>query len=264
MKNIHESPDWANGLAWKERILFLNDACIVINKLSGESSESICPPGESRLAEKFLLPVHRLDMPVTGCLLLARNSKAAALLSAAFANQDGRVEKLYWAIIEKPPLDCVLPPSGELVHWLKENRKTNKSFAYEVGDDNKIGDDYEVGDDNEVGEAFPKGQRLQPKKAILRYRLTGEGEHYLFMEIDLVTGRHHQIRSQLAAIGLHIKGDLKYGSRRSEKAGGIRLHAHSLAFPNPLAPEETIRVKAPPPVMDSLWTAFTDSLGHQP
>jgi 23S rRNA pseudouridine1911/1915/1917 synthase len=227
-----------SAAAWKDRLLFLNDACMVINKLPGESSESIYQPG------KFPAPVHRLDMPVSGCLLLARNPGAAAFLGTAFAGHDDRVVKRYWAIIEKPPSDSTLPSSGELIHWLSENRKTNKSYAHTADE----------------GPSSPKGRRARLKKAILRYRLTGEGDHYLFMEIDLVTGRHHQIRSQLAALGLHIKGDLKYGARRSEKAGGIRLHACSLAFPNPLDTSETITVKALPPVMDTLWTAFCGSI----
>jgi 23S rRNA pseudouridine1911/1915/1917 synthase len=243
--------------AWKDRLLFLNDACMVINKLPGESSESIYPsdkyPPEEIPTGKFLTPVHRLDMPVSGCLLLARNPEAAAFLGAAFARHDARVVKRYWAIIEKPPPDSILQSSGELVHWLSENRKANKSFAHEV-------DDAFPCSANE-NPPSPKRQRTRLKKAILRYRLTGEGDRYLFMEIDLVTGRHHQIRSQLAALGLHIKGDLKYGARRSEKAGGIRLHAFSLAFPNPLDTSETITVKALPPVMDSLWTAFSGSIG---
>ena len=213
---------------------------MVINKLPGESSESIFPKGE-----KFPTPVHRLDIPVSGCLLLARNPEAAAFLSAAFAGHDGQVEKRYWAILEKPPQDVAFPSSGELVHWLSENRKANKSYAFP----------YTANE----GPPIMKGRRIRLKKAILRYRLIGEGDHYLFMEIDLITGRHHQIRSQLAAMGLHIKGDLKYGARRSEKAGGIRLHAYSLAFPNPLDPDKTIRVKAPPPVMDSLWTAYANN-----
>jgi len=229
---------------WKDRLLFVNDACMVINKLPGESSESICP-SEEIPAGKLPTPVHRLDMPVSGCLLLARNPGAAAFLGAAFADHDGRVVKRYWAIIEKPPPDNTLPSSGELVHWLSENRKANKSFAHTANE----------------GPPSPKGRRARLKKAVLRYRLTGEGDHYLFMEIDLVTGRHHQIRSQLAALGLHIKGDLKYGARRSEKTGGIRLHAFSLAFPNPLDTSETVTVKALPPVMDSLWTAFSGSIG---
>jgi 23S rRNA pseudouridine1911/1915/1917 synthase len=230
-----------SAATWKDRLLFQNDACMVINKLPGESSESIFPSEEIPTG-KLPVPVHRLDMPVSGCLLFARNPEVAAFLGDAFARHDERVVKRYWAIIEKPPPDSTLPSSGELVHWLSENRKANKSFASE-------------------SPLSPKGRRAKLKKAVLRYRLTGEGDRYLFMEIDLVTGRHHQIRSQLAALGLHIKGDLKYGARRSEKTGGIRLHAHSLDFPNPLDSGETITVKALPPVMDSLWTAFSGSIG---
>ena len=261
-----------NAAVSKERLLFLNDACMVINKLPGEFSEAIklhrdiIPPEkfptgkfptDKYPSDKYPTPVHRLDTPVSGCLLLARNPEAAAFLGAAFAGHDGRVVKRYWAIIEKPPPDNALPSSGELVHWLSENRKANKSYAYEVGNANEVCDAHTANE----SVPSPKRRRARLKKAVLRYRLTGEGDHYLFMEVDLVTGRHHQIRSQLAALGLHIKGDLKYGARRSEKAGGIRLHAHSLDFPNPLDPGESIIVKALPPVMDSLWTAFSGSIG---
>jgi 23S rRNA pseudouridine1911/1915/1917 synthase len=202
--------------------IFQNQACLVINKLPGESAEF--PQIE---AEGDIFPVHRLDMPVSGCLLFARTPEAAAFLSKAFANQ--AVKKRYWAIVEKPKTE--IPREAELVHWLRKDKNGNKSFAA-----------------NE--------QSRQSKKAVLRYRLIGEGDNYLFLEIDLVTGRHHQIRAQFAATGLHVKGDLKYGARRSEKAGGIRLHAHSLDFPNPLKPDEIISVAAKPPVMDPLWEAF--------
>ena len=222
---------------FEERIIFQNEACIVINKLPGESSEF---PGTGEGKEKFPVPVHRLDMPVSGCLLLARTPDAAAFLGSAFARHDSKVLKRYWAIIEMPPPDTSFPHEAELVHWLYENRKLNKAFAAPW-----------------TKEPPPqKGREAQPKKAVLRYRVTGQGKHYLFLEIDLVTGRHHQIRAQLAAQGLHVKGDLKYGAKRSEKAGGIRIHAHSLAFPNPLNPGESIEAKAMPPLMDTLWAAF--------
>ena len=217
----------------KERILFQNEACMVINKLPGESSEfSETEDGN------FFAPVHRLDMPVSGCLLLAKTQAAAAFLGEAFSRpaagkEPGRIEKRYWAVVEKGARRLF---DGELVHWLSFDSAKNKSFAHD-----KAG----------------RGR----KKAILRYRLAGEGDHYLFLEIDLVTGRHHQIRAQLAAEGLHIKGDLKYGARRSEKGGGIKLHAYSLAFPNPLDPDEIIRVETLPPAMDSLWTAFAEAAG---
>ena len=212
----------------QNRLLFQNEACLVINKLPGESSELT-----EFEAVKKVFPVHRLDKPVTGCLLLAKTQSPAAFLSKAFAQHGGRVEKRYWAIVEKPARP--IQPEAELVHWIKVDRKTNKSFAF--GADETI-------------------DRSRLKKAVMRYRTVGEGDNYLFLEIELVTGRHHQIRAQLAALGLYVKGDLKYGARRSEKAGGIRLHAHSLAFPNPLNPVEIIQVQAPPPFIDSLWTAF--------
>ena len=226
------------------RVLFENDACLVINKLSGESSEF--PGGGAAGAvtsdrEGEFFPVHRLDTPVTGCFLLAKTPEAAAFLSAAFARHDNEVEKKYWAIVEMPREGSnAFPPVGELVHWLYENRKMNKAFA----------------EPWKEGPPPLKGRQAPPKKAVLRYRLVGEGERYLFLEIDLITGRHHQIRAQFAALGLCVKGDLKYGARRSEKAGGIRLHAYSLAFPDPLKSGEVIKVQALPPVVDPLWTAF--------
>ena len=208
------------------RLVFQNEACMVINKLTGESSEF---PAVEASDEKFPVPVHRLDMPVSGCLLLAKTPQAAAFLNAAFAGVHSRVEKSYRAIIEKPD-NTAVPESGELIHWLSFNSAKNKSFAH-----------------NEGGQGR--------KKAVLHYRISGEGTHYLFMEIGLITGRHHQIRAQLAAAGLHIKGDLKYGARRSENSGGIRLHAYSLAFPNPLQPGQRLEATALPPVMDNLWAA---------
>jgi len=223
-------------------MIYTNDACMVINKLPGESSEHIKLENES---DKFPVPVHRLDVPVSGCLLLARTPEAAAFLGSAFARHDNRVEKKYWAIVEKPTMENALPPEGELVHWLGMNSKTNKAFALTP---------------DTISGASQAGKHKGLKKAVLRYKIAGHGDHYLFLEIDLVTGRHHQIRAQLAALGLHIRGDLKYGARRSEKSGGIRLHAYSLAFPNPLNPGEIIRVKARPPVMDSLWTAFSEAV----
>ncbi|MDR0313925.1 MAG: RNA pseudouridine synthase [Treponema sp.] len=216
-------------------ILFENDACIVINKCCGEDGQK--PSGLPSLR-----PVHRLDTPASGCLLLAKTPKAAAFLSAAFSHSmeadlsSSIIEKCYWAIVEMP--ENALPEnapleSRELIHWISFDRARNKSFAHaQAGPDRK--------------------------KAVLRYCQAGKGDRYLFLEIDLITGRHHQIRAQLAALGLHIKGDLKYGARRSERSGGIRLHAYSLRFPNPLAPKETIEVNALPPMMDTLWEAFSE------
>jgi len=232
------------------RILYLGKDCVVVNKLSGEAVEGAGQgmgdlPGQlaSVLAEKADLPesptdrlvdrlerpeaVQRLDVPVTGCALFALSKPGLSFLNDVFAS--GKAEKHYWAVVEKP--ERLPPESGELVHWIYFDKGKNKSFAYE--------------------EAGP-GR----KKAVLRYRIAGEGRNYLFFEIELLTGRHHQIRAQFARLGLHIKGDLKYGARRSEKTGGIRLHARSLSFPDPEG-SGPISVQADPPVMDGLWEAAT-------
>ncbi|MDR0624118.1 MAG: RNA pseudouridine synthase [Treponema sp.] len=227
------------------RILYQDEQCVVVNKLPGEAAEG--PAGGMTDLPRLLaaacpgptLPgaVHRLDVPVSGCLLFARNPGALSFLSAAFSAPGQRgVEKRYWAVTETPPPSGEPAGSGELVHWIKHDPRTNKSRAFDE----------------------PGPGR---KKAVLRYRLAGRGERYLFFEIELVTGRHHQIRAQLARLGLPVKGDLKYGARRSEKGGGIRLHARSLCFPSPVAPDKVIRVTAPPPLRDSLWDAFISLMG---
>ncbi|MDR0302817.1 MAG: RNA pseudouridine synthase, partial [Treponema sp.] len=202
----------------QSRILYQSAACIVVNKLKGEAIEGAAEgminlpkalasllPADTELIE----PVHRLDVPITGCALFALNKDALVFLNDAFAGRSAMpVEKFYWAIVEKPsrPLPESAKSGAELVHWIETNMKTNKSFAYDTSAPGR-------------------------KKASMRYRLTGEGENYLFLEVQLLSGRHHQIRAQLAAEGLHIKGDLKYGAKRSEKGGGIRLHARRLSFP---------------------------------
>jgi len=191
---------------------------------------------KSYLKTDFVQAVHRIDVPVTGCALFALTKPALVFLYNAFSGKMP-IEKHYWAIVEKPERlpDTKLPPeSGELVHWIETKPGKNKSFAH-----------------NEEGAGR--------KRAALRYRIIGEGKNYLFLETELLSGRHHQIRAQLAAVGLHIKGDVKYGARRSEKEGGIRLHARYLAFPNPLNKNERICVTADPPVMDNLWGEFLPS-----
>jgi 23S rRNA pseudouridine1911/1915/1917 synthase len=227
------------------QILYEDENCLVVNKRPGETAENSGDRGNlpRMLAAVYpgpFLPaaVHRLDVPVSGCLLFARNPQALAFLSGAFAGTGRGVEKRYWAVTEMPPPSPELPESGELTHWIKNDPRQNKSAAFD-----------------EDGSAR--------KKAVLRYRLLGRGEHYLFFDIELVTGRHHQIRAQFARMGLHVKGDLKYGARRSERAGGIRLHACSLCFPNPAQRGEKIRVEAPPPVRDNLWDALMNHAARQ-
>ncbi|GHV53589.1 RNA pseudouridine synthase [Spirochaetia bacterium] len=241
-------------------IVYQSDDCVVVNKLPGDSAEPLAAvqagKGMADLPRMLLktlavgkdfrgkdfLPaaVHRLDVPVSGCTLFARTPEALVFLNAAFHGASeaalrganaSTVEKIYWAIVELPPPGKELSEAGEWRHRIKAGTGENKSVAY---------------DEEGPGR----------KQGILRYRLVGAGSHYLFFEINLLTGRHHQIRAQLARMGLHIKGDLKYGAKRSERGGGIRLHGYSLAFPDPAAPNELIRVQALPPLRDPLWAAF--------
>ena len=165
--------------------------------------------------EAYLGIVHRLDRPTTGVVLFAKTSKALSRLNSMFADK-AQVQKTYWALVD------AMPPAteGTLTHWLVRNEKQNKSVAH----------------NKEV---------QQSKKAVLHYKLLKSFDHYHLLEIDLITGRHHQIRAQLAAIGLHIKGDLKYGAKRSNPDGGICLHAYKLTFEHPVK-KEVITIEATP------------------
>jgi len=232
------------------RFLYQSEACIVVNKLTGEAAQQAAALQaaegardrivnlpeilKTHLKHNFIEAVNRLDVPVTGCSLFAMNSLSVKYLNAVFARETSdsekeRIKKIYWAVVEKPSF--ALPEKGELIHWIETDTRLNKSFAHETCKDGC-------------------------KKAVLKYRTAGEGKNYLFLEVNLLTGRHHQIRSQFAASGLHIKGDLKYGAKRSEEGGGIRLHARYLSFPNPLKKDEIIHVTADPPVIDNLWEEF--------
>lgn len=171
----------------------------------------------------FLGVVHRLDRPVSGLVVFAKTSKALARLNEMFRNSE--VKKTYWAIVkQRPPQD-----EGELVNYLVRNEKQNKSYAY----------------DKEVKNS---------KKAVLHYRLIGHSQNYFLLEVDLKTGRHHQIRCQLAKMGCPIKGDLKYGFARSNPDGSICLHAHRVKFVHPVS-KELIDVTAPLP-SGNLWNGF--------
>ena len=225
------------------RLLYQSPDCVVVNKLIGEAVEGAGNKIINLQLElkKILQPnteiieaVHRLDVPVTGCALFALTRESLSFLNAEFARETSSpIKKIYWAIVEKPQSYQAedFNSSKELVHWIETNSKINKSFAH-----NK--------------------EMPGAKRASLDYKIIGEGTNYLFVEIDLHSGRHHQIRAQFAAIGIHIKGDLKYGAKRSEKEGGIRLHARSLSFPDPLNKNEKITVTADPPQIDKLWGMF--------
>lgn len=176
----------------------------------------------------FLGVIHRIDRPVSGVVLFARTSKALTRLNKMF--RENTIQKTYWAIVkEKPPAD-----SGSLKHYLVRNTKQNKSYAH----------------DKSVKNA---------KEAILDYRLIAGSDRYYLLHINLKTGRHHQIRSQLSKIGCPIKGDLKYGFDRSNQDGGISLHAREILFVHPVK-NNPLKIIAPPPE-DNLWKSFLEILG---
>ena len=175
----------------------------------------------------FLGVVHRLDRPVSGVVLFARTSKALSRLSEIFRTR--AVRKTYWAIVTAPPRQ----PEGTLTHWLTRDEKTNKARAY----------------DREVPGS---------KQAILDYRLIASSERYWLLEVELHTGRHHQIRCQLSKMGCPIKGDLKYGAARSNPDGSISLHARRLQFEHPVS-KNNVDVTAKVPE-DKLWQWFEASL----
>lgn len=173
----------------------------------------------------FLGVVHRLDRPTSGVLVFARTSKALARVNEQF--KERITQKTYWAVVEKKPIH----PSGTLTHWLIRKPKFNKSFAY-------------------------KKEIPESKKARLDYQVYKTFDRYQCLTINLHTGRHHQIRTQLAAIGIPIKGDLKYGAARSNPNGSIHLHARKLTLIHPTT-KEKLCFTAPPPT-DPLWNICLD------
>lgn len=218
-------------------VVYEDNHLIIVNKSSSEIVQGD-KTGDKPLSEMvkeyikqkyhkpgnvFLGVVHRLDRPVSGLVVFARTSKALARLNEMFRTKE--VHKTYWAIVG----NCPPTEEGELVHWLVRNEKQNKSYAY----------------DKEKPEA---------KKAILDYKLIDRSERYFLLEVDLKTGRHHQIRCQLAKMGCPIKGDLKYGSPRSNPDGSICLHARRVRFVHPVSKQE-IDVTAPVPE-GNLWHSF--------
>lgn len=222
-------------------VLYEDNHLIAVNKTCREivqgdktGDEPLSETLKKWLKEKYAKPgnvflgvAHRLDRPVSGVVLFAKTSKALARLNEMFRN--GSVKKTYWAIVHnRPPRE-----EDELTHWLVRNEAKNKSFAYDT-------------------------ERPGAKKAILHYRMIAQSEHYYLLEIDLKTGRHHQIRCQLAKIGCPIKGDLKYGARRSNPDGGISLHARSASFIHPVS-KQPIEIIAPVPD-ENLWQALSAGL----
>lgn len=187
----------------------------------------------------FLGVVHRIDRPVGGAVLLAKTSKALVRLNEQLKQRE--FKKIYWAIVEKAPADG--STEGELRHYIVRNGKTNRSVAYDTLN------------------AIPKTLQAEAKEAILKYKLLASGDRYHLLEIELLTGRHHQIRCQLSKIECPIKGDLKYGAARSNKDGGISLWARGLTFEHPIT-HKTVTVIAPTPKEDKLWAYFEETIAR--
>ena len=178
--------------------------------------------------EVFLGVTHRLDRPTSGVVLFARTSKALTRLNEMFKSHE-QIRKTYWAIVQ----GCPKVPEARLENYLTRNETLNKSFIAKPG-------------------------AKEAKLAVLTYKTLVKGEHYTLLEINLETGRHHQIRCQLAAIGCPVKGDLKYGAKRSNPDGGISLHARQIAFIHPVSKIQ-LCITAPVP-NDSLWQQFAASV----
>ena len=218
-------------------ILYEDNHLIALNKKSseivqGDRTGDITMPDtiKAYLKEKYNKPgnvfcgvIHRLDRPTSGVILFARTSKGLERMNKQF--RDKETNKIYWAILENKPPNS----EGKLVNYLKKNEKQNKSY---------------------VTSKDTKGA----KEAILNYRLLSSSERYHLVEVKLETGRHHQIRVQLSFMGCRIKGDVKYGAKRTNKDGGIHLFARSISFIHPVKKEE-LTISANPPV-DPLWNEF--------
>ena len=184
--------------------------------------------------EVFLGVTHRLDRPTTGVVLFARTSKALIRLNAMFQSHE-QIQKTYWAIVEKSGIGNRMADNGDvrLENYLWRNEKQNKSFVVKPG-------------------------TKDAKRAVLSYKVISQSERYSLLEVNLETGRHHQIRCQLAAVGCPIKGDLKYGAKRSNPDGGISLHARKIEFIHPVS-KQLISITAPVPE-DTLWQALENNI----
>ena len=218
------------------QVLFEDNHIIVINKRAGDivqgdrtGDKPLSDVVKEFIKEKYNKPgnvylgvTHRLDRPTTGIVVFAKTSKALTRLNKMFNQKE--ISKTYWAIVKNKPQEI----QATLINWLKKNPKNNKSTAY----------------NKEIKDS---------KKAILHYELRKSLDNYHLLEINLETGRHHQIRCQLANIGSPIKGDLKYGFDRSNKDASIHLHSRMIEFVHPVSKEQ-ISITAPPP-NDAIWNA---------
>ena len=219
------------------QVLYEDNHIIIVYKEAGEivqgdksGDEPLSETVRRWIKEKYQKPgnvflgiVHRLDRPVSGLVIFAKTSKALARLNNMFRN--GEIHKTYWAIVTRPPFE----PEATLTDWLVRNERQNKSYAY-------------------------NHQVPTSKKSILHYKIINRSDRYTLLEINLMTGRHHQIRCQLSNMDCPIKGDLKYGAPRSNPDGSISLLSHRVEFVHPVS-KENIRIESPLPD-DTLWHAI--------
>lgn len=219
------------------QVVYEDNHLIIVYKEAGEivqadktGDEPLSETVKQWIKEKYQKPgnvflgvVHRLDRPVAGLVIFARTSKALTRLNNMF--REGNIHKTYWAIVQHPPIE----PEATLTDYLVRNTKQNKSYAY-------------------------NRQVPTSKKSVLHYKTINASDRYTLLEVNLMTGRHHQIRCQLANMGCPIKGDLKYGAPRSNPDGSISLLSHKVEFVHPVS-KETIKVVSPLP-NDNLWQAI--------
>ncbi|KFC24679.1 RluA family pseudouridine synthase [Chryseobacterium sp. FH1] len=221
----------------ESQIIYEDNHLLVINKKAGqlvqgdktgdlsllELIKDFIKKRDDKPGNVFLGLVHRIDRPTSGLVIYAKTSKALTRLTVMVKNRE--VKKTYWAIVGKE----MIPKSQRLIHYLQKNEKTNKATVFIKPTD-------------------------KAKESILNYQIIKTLDNYQLLEIDLETGRHHQIRAQLSKIGVPIKGDLKYGAPRSNPDGGISLHARKLEFEHPVT-KEKVEIFAPVPQNDAVWKA---------
>lgn len=224
----------------ESQIIFEDNHLLVINKKAGQLVQgdktgdlslldlikNFIKKRDQKPGNVFLGLVHRIDRPTSGLVIYAKTSKALSRLTQMVKNHE--VKKTYWAIVAKE----TIPQSQRLVHYLQKNEKTNKATVFIKPTD-------------------------KAKESVLNYQIIKTLDNYQLLEIDLETGRHHQIRAQLSKIGVPIKGDLKYGAPRSNPDGGISLHARKLEFEHPVT-KEKVEIVAPVPENDAIWKACED------
>ncbi len=224
----------------QEQIVFEDNHLLVINKKAGQLVQgdktgdlslldlikNFIKVRDQKPGNVFLGLVHRIDRPTSGLVIYAKTSKALSRLTQMVKNRE--IKKTYWAVVPK----VEIPKNQRLINYLQKNEKNNKATV------------------------FPKATE-GAKEAILNYEIIKVLDNFQLLEVDLETGRHHQIRAQLSRIGVPIKGDLKYGSARSNPDGGIHLHARQLEFIHPVT-KENIKITAPVPQNDAVWKACED------